>query len=44
MIKVNYRKTIYLDSISEFPCGDERQFSNNSEERIDKSGTTMNVV
>ncbi len=37
-------KTIYLDSISEFPCGDDRQFSNNAEERIDKSGTTMNVA
>ena len=38
------QKTIYLDSITEYPCGDDRQFSTNAVERLDKSGTTMNVA
>jgi hypothetical protein len=37
-------KTVYLDSLSENPVGSEGAFSINAEQRIDKSGTTMNVA
>ncbi len=38
------QKTIWLDSITEYPCGDDRQFSTDAVDRLDKSGTTMNVA
>lgn len=37
-------KTIYLDSLSENSIGSPGAFSTNAEERLDKSGTTMNIA
>jgi len=36
--------TIYLKSFSENPVGNDNCFSTNAEERLDKSGTSMNVA
>ena len=36
--------TLYLESFSENPVGNDNCFSTNAEERLDKSGTSMNVA
>lgn len=39
-----HKSTIYLESFSENPVGNDECFSTNAEQRLDKSGTTMNVA
>lgn len=39
-----HSSTIFLDSFTENKIGDDSCFSTNAEERLDKSGTTMNVA